>query len=69
MKLFTTDKTVLMEVSTLAPHTDGLVIEGVIMGAMPLKAVLRPEELRAGVRLVSLKMIWFLLKMLVTGKA
>ena len=68
MKLFTTDKTVLMELSTLAAHKDGLVLEGTIMGAMPLKAVLRPEELRAGVRLVSLKLIWFLLKMLVRGK-
>lgn len=69
MKLYTPDKTVLMDVSKVTTNKDGLVIEGKIMGTMPMKAVLRPEELRAGLRLVRFSVIWMALKMLVTGKA
>jgi hypothetical protein len=68
MKFYTMDKTVLMDVSKVSTHKDGIVIEGKIMGTMPMKAVLRPEELRAGMRFVSLTLIWLGLKMLVTGK-
>ena len=32
--------------TAVAPHKDGVLIEGRIMGAMPMKAVLRPLELR-----------------------
>lgn len=69
MKFYTTDKNVLMDVSNVAPHKDGIILEGKIMGTMPMKAILRPEELRAGMRFVSIKLIWLGLKMLITGKA
>lgn len=69
MKLYTMDKTVIMEVSKLTVNKEGLVVEGTIMGTMPLKTVLRPQEMRAGLRLLSWGTIWSALKMLVTGKA
>jgi hypothetical protein len=69
MKFYTTDKTVLMEVTAVTKHKEGIVLDGNIMGTMPLKAVIRPSELRAGMRFLSAKLIWALLKMLVTGKA
>lgn len=68
MKFYTTDNTVLMDVSKVVTNKNGIILEGKIMGSMPMKALLRPEELRAGMRFVSLKLIFFGLKMLVTGK-
>ena len=49
MKLFTPEKIELLVVTAVAPCADGLLIEGKIMGAMPMKAVLRPAELRAAI--------------------
>ena len=43
---------------------EGLLIEGKIMGAMPMKAVLRPAELRAALKFASLKNIFAILGML-----
>jgi hypothetical protein len=53
MKFYTPEKTVLMEITAVKPHADGLMIEGKIMGTMPMRAVLRPDELRAGFSLLS----------------
>lgn len=68
MKFYTPDKTVLMDISAVKPHPDGVLIEGRIMGAMPMKAVLRAGELRGGLRLLSVKLCWRLLGMLLRGK-
>ena len=57
MRLYTPDKTELLVIKSVRPHKDGLIIEGTSMGAMPMKAILRPEELRRGFRLVSLRTI------------
>ena len=48
MKFYTPERTDLIEVTAVKAHPDGLLIEGKIMGAMPMKAVLRPAELRRG---------------------
>lgn len=64
MKLFTPDKTVLMEVTAVKPHPEGLVIEGMIMGAMPMKAVLRPAEARAALKFLNWAVIRAALAML-----
>ena len=64
MKFFTTDNTELIMITAVAPHPDGLEIEGTIMGAMPMKAVLRPTELRRGLRFLNLRVIAALLGML-----
>ena len=64
MKLYTSERTDLMEVQSLEPTADGLVIHGQIMGTMPLNALLTPGELRRGFRLLGpravLKLLWML---------
>jgi hypothetical protein len=57
MRLFTPDQSELLEVTQVSTTAEGIVIDGQIMGAMPMKAVLTPAELRKGLRLVSLRTI------------
>jgi hypothetical protein len=64
MKFYTLDKTILMDITAVGPHDQGVVIEGKIMGTMPMKVVLRPAELRAGLKLVTPQLIWQLIRML-----
>ena len=55
MKLYTSDNTDLMEVSRIYPDGNNLIVEGTIMGAMPIRAVLKPPELRKVFGLMSAK--------------
>jgi hypothetical protein len=55
MKLYTNDNTDLMEVSRIYPDGSNLIVEGTIMGAMPIRAVLKPAELRKAFGLMSPK--------------
>ncbi len=64
MKLKTSDNMDLMEVSGLCREDGNLVVEGTIMGAMPVRAVLTPEELRAALGLLDVKTVLFCLGML-----
>jgi hypothetical protein len=64
VKLYTPDNTELIEINAVAPAADGLLIEGTIMGAMPMKAVLRPEELRRAFRLLTIRSATELILML-----
>ena len=64
MKLYSPDKSMLMEVRTIREHPDGLMVEGKIMGAMPMKAVLRPEEMRAALGLLSFRIVFRAIRML-----
>jgi hypothetical protein len=69
MRLTTPEKTDLMVVEKIAPHPDGLLIEGTIMGAMPMKAVLSPAELRRGFRFLSARTIMAIIRMIFRGRA
>ena len=69
MKLFTPDKSLLMEIQSIAKHPDGLVIKGKIMGTMPMNAVLRPGELRAVFKLLNWRVILRLCGMMIRGRA
>lgn len=64
MKLYTPEKNVLLDVTSVQPHPDGVLVTGKIMGTMPMKAVVRPEELRAGLRLLNIKLFFTLIAML-----
>lgn len=64
MKLYTPEATELIDVTGIHPHPDGLLIEGRIMGAMPMKAVLRPRELRSAIGLLSFRSVLTLIAML-----
>lgn len=46
MKLFTSDNSELMSVSTVRADDGKLIISGTIMGAMPVEAILTGTELR-----------------------
>jgi hypothetical protein len=61
MRLYSNDKTVLMEVSSLERDGNDLLVRGKVLGAMPMTARLTPDECRAGLKLVNLRTLWFLL--------
>lgn len=53
MKLYTTDNSELMEISAITPEGRNLIVEGTIMGAVPIRAVVKPAELRAAMKTMS----------------
>lgn len=64
MKIYSPDKSELMEVSRLERKGSDIVLHGKIMGTMPMKAVIRPEEARQGLKLINFKLFLFLLTFL-----
>ena len=57
MKIFTPDGSELMTIETVEATEAGIVIGGRIMGAMPMKGVIRPAEFKAGKRFLSFSVI------------
>jgi hypothetical protein len=55
MKLYAADNSDLMEISSIYPEDDNLVIEGTIMGAMPIRAIVKPSEVRRAMGLMDMK--------------
>jgi hypothetical protein len=68
MKLHTPEKSLLLDVTSVKPVPAGLLIEGKIMGAMPMKAILTPLEMRQGLRLLKAPVIFRILRMLIWPK-
>ena len=64
MELKTLEGDLLMSVSELKRDGDNLVIEGRIMEAIPIRAVLSPGQARSAFSLLSFKTVLFLLVML-----
>jgi len=64
MKLYTPENTELIDVTSVTPHENGIEIEGTIMGAMPMRAVLRASELRRGMRFLKPRLVWTAVTML-----
>lgn len=62
-KIYDANKSELMAVSALERECDELVIRGKIYGAMPMSARLRPEDVRAMLKLLTPKIIFFLITM------
>ena len=63
MKIYSADKSELMDVTRIERDGDDLVLKGKVFGTMPMSARLRPEEARAALKLLSPKLIWFLATM------
>jgi hypothetical protein len=61
MKLYSPDKSELMDVSSIERDGADLVIKGKVFGAMPMAARLRPAEARKALKLVDLKTALFIL--------
>ncbi|CCD96064.1 hypothetical protein BRAO375_4940006 [Bradyrhizobium sp. ORS 375] len=68
MRIFTPEGTELMTITSVDATEDGIVIGGTIMGAMPMKGVVRGDELRAGYRFLSWALVVKALRMVLGGK-
>jgi hypothetical protein len=68
MKLLTPDRTPLMDVTAVRVHSNGLLIEGKIMGTMPMKAIVSASELRNGIKLLGMRVALKALAMLIRGR-
>lgn len=61
MRLYSNDRSVLMEVSAIERDGSELLVRGKVFGTMPMTARLNASECRAGLRLLDLRTVWFLL--------
>lgn len=61
MKLYSPDKSELMDVSAIERDGNDLVIKGKVFGSMPMTAKLRPAEARKALGLFNLRLVLFLL--------
>ena len=61
MKLHSTDGSELMTINALERDGDSLLIKGKVFGAMPMNARLNPEAARAALKLLTPRLIFFLL--------
>jgi hypothetical protein len=64
MKFFTSDKSELMDIAALDRDGDVLLIKGKIYGTMPMTARLTPTEARRAFRLLTPRLVLFLLTFL-----
>jgi hypothetical protein len=58
----------LIDVSAVKEHAEGILIEGKIMGSMPMKAAPRPEELRSAFKFVTWSIARREIGMLIRGR-
>jgi len=61
MKLYSPDKSELMDVASIERDGADLVIKGKVFGAMPMTARLRPAEAKKALKLIDLKTALFIL--------
>ena len=61
MKIYAADKSELMQVSAIERKGDDLVLKGKVFGTMPMAATLTPEEARNFRKLLTPKLLWFIL--------
>jgi|TARA_B110000503_G_scaffold142829_1_gene241163 hypothetical protein len=67
MKLYAKDNSDLMEVSKIYREGNNLMVEGTIMGAMPIRAVVKPAELRKAFGVMSFGTMLHAVTMLFRG--
>lgn len=63
MKIYSADKSELMQVSAIERKGNDLVLKGKVFGTMPMSATLTPEQARAAFKLLTPGLILFLLTM------
>jgi hypothetical protein len=64
MKLYSADKSELMLISAIVRDGNDLLIKGKVFGTMPMTARLTPNEARQGLKMLKLRLIFFLISML-----
>jgi hypothetical protein len=67
MKLYASDNSDLMEIAAIYSRDGNLIVEGTIMGAMPIRAIVKPAEVRKAMGLMSFKTKLSALAMLFRG--
>jgi hypothetical protein len=60
IRLYGPDKREMLQIATLERETSVLVIKGKIFGTLPLTARLNPEDARAFLKMLTPKLIFFL---------
>ena len=60
MKIYSADKSELMDVASIERKGNDLVLKGKVFGTMPMSATLTPDQARAAFKLLSFKLILFL---------
>jgi len=61
VKIYSADKSELMQVSKVERQGDDLVLKGKVFGTMPMSATLTPEQARAFLKLLTPRLMLFLL--------
>jgi len=61
MKIYSADKSELMDIARIERDGNDLVLKGKVFGTMPMSAHIRPEEARAALKLLTPGLVWFLL--------
>lgn len=61
MKIYAADKSELMQVSKIERKGSDLVLKGKVYGTMPMSATLTPDQARAALKLLTPKLMLFLL--------
>ena len=61
MKIYSADKSELMRVARIERDGNDLVLKGKVFGTMPMTARLTPAEARAALKLLTPKLIFFLI--------
>ena len=69
MKVFSADGSVLMEVKSLDRNGNNIEFTGTVMGAMPVKGSLSPDEARKAFGLIKGKGLWFFLMSFIFRKS
>lgn len=64
MTLYSADNSPLMQVTGIERHGNELLIKGKVLGTMPMTARLTPTEARKGLKLLSFRLVLFLLTFL-----
>jgi hypothetical protein len=61
VKIYSSDKSELMQVAKIERDGNDLVIKGKVFGTMPMSARLKPSEARAALKLLTPSLIFFLI--------
>jgi hypothetical protein len=64
MTLYSADKSELMQVNAIERDGSDLLIKGKVFGTMPMTARLTPAEARQGLKLMRIRIVFFLISML-----
>lgn len=65
MTLYSPDNSPLMQINAIERSGNELLVKGKVFGTMPVIARLKPSEARKGLRMLGLRLAFFLLTFLV----